>query len=524
MALVVSSRPNLRATDPTASLEEALASFENALTEGQKTEYNSCSIKPDVSSVIVFVAQTDAENKCKSRKSLAPRLCTFLNSTQQFTGVVDTFVSSHPAIAALVWGSVKTAILTASNIASYFDKVTNLIMDIGKSCPTYEQFGHLYPGCVGLQRALCDYFAVIVRLCIEIIEIPRRTVATQILSAIFNPFESEFKAFLEDLDKAVKAVQMQVSLASKQAAQETAQLVELESKRNEAHRHISWRFHRDARDEYAQAHQWRVQTVQRDAAKMRSAIRDNLSTIDHAKPWRQAIKQRVPDTAEWFQREAAFRDWRGDDQTSILWCSGTMGMGKTILLSNIVAHIYASRKQCEAVAYYFCRPDHEESLRARSILGSLARQILDTHIEHAQGDMLRSLCDASQGLDAADIVDFVIPYMDDHKTYYVILDGLDECRDSEVRKVALSLTTLCHRRVKDLKILCAGRPELEETLLRKSRPKYRLGLVKKKIEPDIERYVATTLERCLEDERLKLGDGTLILRIVNALREGSDGM
>jgi len=236
MALVVSPQSNLHAADPTATLREALMSFESMLTDEQKLRYHASCAKPDSSGAITLIIEINTNNQTRAGRCVASRLYTFLEAIQQFTGVVGTFASSNPTIAALIWGGVKTTVLMASNIVSYFDKVTAMIMTIGKHCPTYQQFGQLYPGCVGLQHALCGYYAIIVRLCIKIIEISRRTAVAQTLSSIFNPFESEFKSVHDDLDQALKDVHLQISLASKQVAQETAKLLELESKDQAAHR------------------------------------------------------------------------------------------------------------------------------------------------------------------------------------------------------------------------------------------------------------------------------------------------
>jgi hypothetical protein len=524
MALVVSHRPKSHAADPTAPLKQALTIFENILTEEQKQQYQASSIKPDASSVLAFVAEVDENNKSRGSRCVAPRLYTFLDAAQQFTGVVDTFISSNPAIAALVWGGVKMAVLTASNIASYFDKVTSLIMDIGKVCPTYQQFGQLYPGCVGLQEALCEYYAIIIRVCIKIIEISRRTAMAQMLSSILNPFETEFKVFQDDLDRAAKAVQLQISLAAKQAAKETARLWELESKENAEHRRLASKFRKDARNEHAEAHQWRIWRAKREAEKMRSVIRTNVSTINHVKPWKRAMQQRVRDTAEWFQHEHAFRDWRGDKHTAILWCSGTMGAGKTVLMSNIVAHLHVARNQSDIISYYFCQADLSESLRARNILGSLARQVLETQIEHAKDDLLVNLHHNSQDLDAAEVVDFLISHLQADKTYYVILDGLDECESGDVQAISRSLSRLCDSRLMGLKVLCSGRPELEKELFRLHKPRYKLTLTQRHTGPDMERYITTTLDCCLEVKQLRLSNPTLVLTIAKALQEGSDGM
>jgi hypothetical protein len=399
-----------------------------------------------------------------------------------------------------------------------------LIMDIGKVCPTYQQFGQLYPGCVGLQEALCEYYAIIIRVCIKIIEISRRTAMAQMLSSILNPFEAEFKSFHDDLDRAAKAVQLQISLASKQAAKETARLWELESKENAEHRRLASKFRKDVRNEHAEAHQWRIWRAKREAEKMRSTIRTNLSTINHVKPWKRAVQQRVRDTAEWFQHEHAFRDWRGDKHTAILWCSGTMGAGKTVFVSNIVAHLHVARNQSDIISYYLCQPDLSESLRARNILGSLARQVLETQIEHAKGGLLVSLHDNSQDLDAADVVDFLVSHLEAEKTYYVIIDGLDECESNDAQAISRSLSRLCDCRLTGLKVLCSGRPELEKELFRIHKPRYKLNLIRRHTGPDMERYITSTLDQCLEANQLKLNDPTLVLTIAKALQEGSDGM
>jgi hypothetical protein len=524
MALVVSPQTDVRVADPTISLKQTLVNFEGILTDEQKRQYQASTAKPDVASVIEFVAQIDANNSSMSRRCVAPRLCTFLDATQQFSGVVDRFISSNPTIAALVWGGVKTAILTASNVASYFDKVTSMIMAIGKSSPTYQQFGQLYPGCVGLQHALCNYYAIIVQLCIKIIQVSQRTTITQTLSSIFIPFESEFTAFLDKLDQAVKDIQLQISLASKQADQEAKKLLEHERQDNVAFRRLALNFHRDTRKEHAETHQWRINKTKREAAKLKSSIRENLSTINYVKPWKQAMQQRIPATAEWLQQESLFCKWKDGRDTAILWCSGTMGVGKTVLVSNVVAQLHASRKPNDIISYYFCRTDHNASLSARSILGSLARQILDAQIEHAEDDNLPGMHEDSRDLNTAEIVDFLLSHLEVDVRYYLILDGLDECDSGEVRKVALSLAQLCDKRVKDFKILCAGRPELEKQLFRRIKPKYKISVTEAKVKSDMDQYITTILGRCLKEEQLKLGDPKLIVKISEALREGSDGM
>jgi hypothetical protein len=66
---------------------------------------------PDLTSVITFTAQLDEQSAQRRISGVSGRLLTFLQSMQQFSTIVDTFVSSNPGTAALVWGSVKLTML-----------------------------------------------------------------------------------------------------------------------------------------------------------------------------------------------------------------------------------------------------------------------------------------------------------------------------------------------------------------------------------------------------------------------------
>ncbi|CAG8143572.1 unnamed protein product [Penicillium olsonii] len=510
--------------DPTTALMEALTKFNGILTDDQKRLYHVSATKPDVESVIAFVTEIDANKNNTMKMCVGSRLHKFLEATQQFSDVVGTFVSSHPEIAALVWGGVKTAILTASNIASYFGKVTSMIMEVGRSCPTYQQFGHLYPDHIGLQRELCEYYAAIVQLCTKVIEVSRRPLLTQTISSIFNPFESDFKTVIDQLNQAAKDVQLQISLASNQVNVEAKKLLEYESRDQATFRKLTKTFQRDAQAEHAEAHQWRVHMMNREAASLRSSIRDSLSKINYLKPWKQAIRQRVPSTAEWLLHEPLFQKWQSDHDAAILWCPGTMGVGKTVLMSNVVAQLHALRKSNEIISYYFCRADDVPSLSARNILGSLARQILDSDIGNASNENLQRLREDSRDLNTIELVDFILNHLHDDDVYYLAIDGLDECEITEVRKLAQCMAQLCSARVENFKVIYTGRPELESELFRSVKGIYKVPVTEKKVDSEINCYIDTTLRLCLEEEQLKIRDPTLVLKIADALRNGSKGM
>ncbi|CDM32148.1 hypothetical protein DTO013E5_3635 [Penicillium roqueforti] len=510
--------------DPTAALTQALEAFESVLTKEQKQEFHMSNQSPDISSVVTFVAEIDANNSTKTKRSVAVKLYNFLESTQKFTTIVDTFVSSNPQIAGLIWGGLKVAILSASNISSYFDKLTSMIMAIGKSCPKYQEFGQLYPGCTGLQRELCNYYAIIVRICIRTMEISRRAPFSQILSSIFNPFEFEFQSLLIQLEQAAKHVRLEITLAANQAIEEMRNLLHYETQRNRYFRRRALNFHEQSQKEYTQANGWRLNKLKRENSKLRSTIKDNLSTINFVKPWKQALRQRVSSTAEWLQQETTFFRWKDSQDSAVLWCPGKMGVGKTTLMSNIVAYLYRSREPNDVISYNICCAEETASLSARSLFGTIARQLLDSQIDLEDNAKLRELEDTSGCLDTEDVIDLLLSYLEGKKQYFLILDGLDEFDSAEIKKVSSELARLCKSREKRFKLICAGRYELEEKLFGVFRPDFTIPITGVNVERDIDHYISTTLGRCLEEEDLKLGDPGLIIRISTALREGSNGM
>jgi hypothetical protein len=102
-----STVPPAVTTLPTDTLNDALRSFQDCLNPEQKAKLQAIKAVPDAHAVAEFTHQLDQENARRKSRCVAARISPLLESIQQFSGVVETFVSSHPQVAALIWGSVK---------------------------------------------------------------------------------------------------------------------------------------------------------------------------------------------------------------------------------------------------------------------------------------------------------------------------------------------------------------------------------------------------------------------------------
>lgn len=102
-----------RPSTGTPELQVALDSFKTSLNDQQRQELDSLSAHPDAAAVLQFTTLLDEKNAARRSRCIAARVHTVLACIQQFTTVVDTFVSSNPNIAALLWGSVKLTLLVS---------------------------------------------------------------------------------------------------------------------------------------------------------------------------------------------------------------------------------------------------------------------------------------------------------------------------------------------------------------------------------------------------------------------------
>jgi hypothetical protein len=248
-------------------------------------------------------------------------------------------------------------------------------------------------------------------------------------------------------------------------------------------------------------------------------VLDYCSAYDHQTTWKQIRKA---GTASFFMQLAEYREWIVRSDPCTLIYTGKLGSGKSVLLANVVddLNLSTNQKGC-TVTYFFCRHDVPESLKARTILGSLARQLLctvsDLSVLTEECKNARSTGDIEEVLELLEL-----GFAPSHKAYFV-LDGLDECNHEEQAMVLQALQKM----QKTLNILvCASfRTEPSNFLQPITEHLAATRVISMPDDnPDIEAFIEADLDRCLCNKSLILGDPTLILEIHDALLRGSQGM
>lgn len=317
-------------------LQNAIDSFRTVLTPEQLAEFNSIQSVPDTDAVLIFTAELDLRRRSQKGKSIASRLFPVLQAVHNFTAVIDTFISSNPTIAALVWGSVKLTMQIMLNAASYYEAFAELFMNLGTICPRFEQYQALFPNSERLQTALCNFNASIIRCCQHVIDMPKSgsgwTSPLNPLNASFwQSFQQAFESNLQELRDYSKNVKEEIRLAQAQSEYRNRELQRIEQDQAEKSRLSLGRFMSRTRDDFDTMRQSQVLRNQQLEREKNQKLLDSLSSHDYLKPLKQARQKRYPQSADWIFDTGEFKRWAEGTAARFLWCSGKMGSGKTIL-------------------------------------------------------------------------------------------------------------------------------------------------------------------------------------------------
>lgn len=368
-------------------------------------------------------------------------------------------------------------------------------MEVGRSASRYQSMALLYPRSKSLRSHLSEYLVVVVRLCHQLLKYTKQSAFWQIASSLSD---SDIKIFKSELDHWANSIKEEISLLM-------AKKIEEEAQQNSRVWALSSKLSKSV------SHQQKLATNLR--------VLDFCSTFDHETNWKQTRKL---GNTTCFSQVAEYQEWKSRENSCTLVYTGKLGSGKSVLLANIVDDLDIDvQSKKTPVAYFFCRHDIHESLKARTVIGSLARQLLRTIPDLA---MAAQLCDGTcSALDIENIINVLRRALpSDYKAYFV-LDGLDECDYSEREILTQRLQEL--QKILALRLCISYRVEPSNTLELKSERFTAASFASiPDANPDIEAYIDAELESCLKSRKMTIGEPTLILEIRDALLEGSQEM
>ncbi|KAF4332948.1 ankyrin repeat [Fusarium beomiforme] len=280
VALSSSARSPIAPEKSGKSLEDAIQAFESVLTDDERTKLRHIKAIPDAGAVMTFTAQLDDSNRSRKGRSIASRLHSVLQSVGEFSAFVNTLVSSHPELAALVWGSVQLTMLWKQ-----FS---------GRVChPEYFLF---YNGPANFTKG-----------------------QKQLVNALWQSFDQEFKPDVDDIQRCGDEVREEITFAKAQADR---QYQELQKKEGETAKQRLGSFMSLSRNKLDKIKEMQLQRDQIESRKQRQQLLESLSSYDYFSPFREACKKRHCGTAQWMFSAFEFNRWKNNTNSSLLWCSG----------------------------------------------------------------------------------------------------------------------------------------------------------------------------------------------------------
>ncbi|KAF4978531.1 hypothetical protein FZEAL_5103 [Fusarium zealandicum] len=163
-------------------------------------------------------------------------------------------------------------------------------------------------------------------------------------------------------------------------------------------------------------------------------------------------------TGAWLLSHETFRSWVNGD-ISILWCPGIPGAGKTSLVSLVVDHLERERVANTTCTYVYCDHNQRQEQSPSVLLSSILQQVLQNSTERILPSEVSLLYRQHQKYDTrptmAQIVDVLRKLASRLSIFYVVIDALDECAESEEDAVQF-MSTVCSLG-SHVKVLCTSR-------------------------------------------------------------------
>lgn len=504
------AKPSITPQHPSFRLQQSLQTFERSLTDAERLRYRSSAPVIGPAGVVAFIGHLDTIKPSRGARDIGARIQSFIGATEQFTSVVDSFVGAGGDIGALVWGSIKLSFLIFNNILGYRDAVSEIVLQLGRQCPTIAEFGKIHESSVGVQEALCDYYAAVIDLCSLIVAASRRSATWQGVRSIFTPATSEFSSNIKAISTAASHVHDRCSVA--RDAQEA-----------KAHQSAK-NFQNESLLEQRRSADWRMgQKASRKADLIRSICK-NLSTLNTQSIFYSVLCQRSPGTTQWFQDDSDFQAWLSEPRVKALWTRGTLGTGKTVLMASMCEYVTRSSPSGSFVCQHFCQPDRPATLAAKEVIGHLLRQLIHPYLEGTSTKDLETLEKATTDFVLADLLSLRHVKQISVTPYFVLLDGVDHCTDSDRDAILQGIEQLRTMWPDRMGLIISGQPDLGQYVHRAFGGLVTLSLGGPESKQDIESYATMALRQKIDNGCVRFESQDLERDVLLATSIGSDGM
>jgi hypothetical protein len=415
---------------PEVRLQQELREYENCLNGDERRaflDYRKGGL-PDATAIIRLTAEIDftAGRKHRHWRSKGQRLTSILTAIHHIAPIGDIVIGGAQSLAASgVWAAFRICLQISTGYIDYFDRLSTLLLEIGRSAPIHDELALLYHDDSVLQSLLCEYLVYLVQLCRRAILFTKKRTFSQLKASFLNGFDVEFSDLRERLRTLSAIIKDHVDVKFKSRQLQEASRA---AKSHDLLKGLS----RDVR---------RTQREER-IFRLFQALSRERHKFERVRSW-----ERSKGIATWPFSKPQYKTWRHQKSSSYLFIKGKLGCGKTVLMANIVDDLARQPEGSSSppIGYFFCKPEMPESLEAHTIIGTITRQIighpaLSRQLASYADSLIMTPVDSMTTTDMAEIMLSIIP--PNFPPIFMLIDGLDECSDKETDEIRVFLRRL----------------------------------------------------------------------------------
>ncbi|KAH9904467.1 hypothetical protein F4778DRAFT_63806 [Xylariomycetidae sp. FL2044] len=243
---------------------------------------------------------------------------------------------------------------------------------------------------------------------------------------------------------------------------------------------------------------------------------------------------RCPTTCLWMFDLPEFQDWR--KQGALLWLNGTVGCGKTTIISAIIQQMQLEvGRESEIVAFFYFDRSHLGLTSVQDCIAALITQVLGDatptldEVQSWVGKEGLTMMESSQTASVL-LTEKALFRMLAGKSATFIIDAIDDSDDN--RKVLALIKGLSQ--FDGVKVIFTSRPDV--TIRRRwnkiakslgstsARPAAEVTVTARLTASDIRTYITEATSQLIESGDLELHDPTLRFDIIETLERDSHGM
>lgn len=179
-----------------------------------------------------------------------------------------------------------------------------------------------------------------------------------------------------------------------------------------------------------------------------------------------------------------------------------------------------------AIIYHFCEFSDPQSLEPTIILGTLIRQLLETIVipETLEKRIERCFSSRTRHATPEELFQVFEDAIAQFSTIYILVDGIDECRNEDITLVLSMFDRLLQRKIDTSMVKIIHFSRYNDVISGFLNLHSRLEISTEKVTHDINIYIEQTVRSKIASGELEASGESLENEVVTRLKDGAHGM